>query len=394
MYNHPETARSRRNSGSTWVEPEVQTLVIGAGVVGLACAVALADRGREVLLLERNGAVGEETSARSSEVIHAGLYYPPGSNKARWCVTGKARLYDYCRARAVPSRRVGKLIVASQPDDRTMVQKLLQRGRDNGVRDLSLLNQSEAQGLEPDIYCDCAIHSPSSGIVDSHQLMLSLLGELETLGGSLCQHARVISLQSDPSPSGQHRVLVAAGPDKMRVKTREIVNCAGHQAVALARSVAGSAAHNLPNAAFSRGNYFRLRGKAPFSRLIYPLPEPGGLGIHLTLDMAGRVRFGPDVEAIPGPEAGYLVDSRRAKPFYDRIRCYWPALPDRSLIPDYAGIRPKIIRPGKDFMDFEMLGPGHHGVSGLVHCLGIESPGLTACLAIADAVVEQLECRY
>ena len=370
---------------------DIQTLVIGAGAVGLACAAVLADSGREVLVLERNTSIGEETSARNSEVIHAGIYYPPGSAKARLCVTGKARLYAYCEAMGVPVKRTGKLIVATRKREHATLGELILRGRANGVTDLELLDRSEALALEPGLACLAAVLSPSTGILDSHQLMLSFLGELESSGGSVSLGSRAVSLEFQPGPGTGHRVVVETDRDRIVVRAREIVNCAGLQAVSLAGSARGAEGHGLPEAFYTRGNYFRLGGRSPFSRLIYPVPEPGGLGIHLTTDMAGTARFGPDVEDIGGPEAGYAVDARRAERFYASIRRYWPDLPDGALLPDYAGIRPKIRRPGHRVMDFEILGKHHHGVPGLVHCLGIESPGLTSCLAIADEVVDLLE---
>ncbi|MDE0715071.1 MAG: NAD(P)/FAD-dependent oxidoreductase [Gammaproteobacteria bacterium] len=369
---------------------DIQTLIIGAGVVGLACAAALADSGREVLVLERNTVIGEETSARNSGVVHAGIYYPPGSAKARLCVAGKERIYAYCKARGVPVKRTGKLIAATNEQDVATLGELIRRGHANGVTDLALLDGAEALTLEPELHCLAAIHSPSTGILDTHQLMLALLGELESLGGMVSLGSRVGSLTIDAGSGAGHRGTVETGRTRLAVNAREIVNCAGLQAVPLARGVDGSDGHGLPEAFYTRGNYFRISGRSPFSHLVYPVPEPGGLGIHLTVDMAGTARFGPDVEAVNGPGAGYAVDARRAGRFYASIRRYWPALPDGALLPDYAGIRPKIRRPGRQAMDFEILGRDHHGVPGLVHCLGIESPGLTSCLAIADEVVRQL----
>ena len=369
---------------------DIQTLIIGAGVVGLACAAALADSGREVLVLERNTVIGEETSARNSGVVHAGIYYPPGSAKARLCVAGKERIYAYCKARGVPVKRTGKLIAATNEQDVATLGELIRRGHANGVTDLALLDGAEALALEPELRCLAAIHSPSTGILDTHQLMLALLGELESLGGMVSLGSRVNSLTIDAGSGTGHRVTVGTGRTRLALNAREIVNCAGLQAVPLARGADGSDGHGLPDAFYTRGNYFRISGRSPFSHLVYPVPEPGGLGIHLTVDMAGTARFGPDVESVAGPGAGYAVDARRAGRFYASIRRYWPALPDGALLPDYAGIRPKIRRPGRQDMDFEILGRDHHGVPGLVHCLGIESPGLTSCLAIADEVVRQL----
>ncbi len=367
--------------------PDIQSVVIGAGVVGLACAAALADSGREVLVLERNAAIGEETSARNSEVIHAGIYYPPGSAKARLCVDGKARLYAYCAARGVPAARIGKLIVATRAEDAATLSALVARGADNGVNDLELLDRAAALDLEPALSCHAALLSPSTGIVDSHQLMLALQGDLESLGGVVSTHSTLRAIATD---SDGTLLTIDTAEGEMVLRAREVVNCSGHEAVALAWSLGGAQRRDLPEAYYARGNYFRLAGTAPFSRLIYPVPEPGGLGIHLTLDLAGNARFGPDVEPVEGPAAGYAVDPARADRFSASIRQYWPDLPDNVLQPDYAGIRPKIRRPGVEVADFEIHGPDRHGVKGLVHCLGIESPGLTSCLAIADAVVSLL----
>lgn len=365
---------------------DIQCVVIGAGVVGLACAAALADAGREVLVLERNHAIGEETSARNSEVIHAGIYYPRGSLKARLCVAGKQRLYNYCESRHVPTGRIGKLIVATRAEDIDTLHELKRRGSDNGVNDLELLDPVAVNRLEPALACHGALLSPSTGIVDSHQLMLSLRGELESGGGMVSIGSRVLSLEGSED-SGGFQLRIESGDEELTITAREVVNAAGHHAVALAGTLPGAPGHNLPGAYFTRGNYFRLvGGGTPFSRLVYPVPEPGGLGIHLTLDLSGNARFGPDVEPVTGPEAGYVVDPARGSRFYDSVRRYWPTLADGDLAPDYAGIRPKLRRAGCENMDFELLGPEHHGIPGLVHCLGIESPGLTSCLAIADEV--------
>lgn len=369
------------------MEFESETIVIGAGVVGLACAAALADSGREVLVLERNSAIGEETSARNSEVIHAGIYYPNGSLKARLCVAGKQRLYEYCSARGIPFNRVGKLVVANSVQDRITLTDLVARGRSNGVHDLELMDRASAQSLEPALECYSAMLSPSTGIVDTHHLMLSLQSELETLGGIVSLSSRVQALSFDDEV---FRLRVESDGEATIIKAREIVNCAGHEATKLASNMKTAAMQDLPEAFYTRGNYFRVRGGAPFSRLIYPLPDPGGLGIHLTLNLEGNARFGPDVEAVPGPEAGYDVDPDRAAAFYSSIRRFWPDLQDDTLLPDYAGIRPKIRRPDRTFMDFEILDENHHGIPGLVHCLGIESPGLTSCLAIGDDLVSRL----
>ncbi len=373
------------------LEFKTETVVIGAGVVGLACAAALASSGREVLVLERNGDIGEETSARNSEVIHAGIYYPRDSLKARLCVAGKNRLYDYCGSRHVPVKRISKLIVATRQEDLVTLTALQSRGFDNGVTDLELLDCSAVSALEPDLICHGALLSPSTGIVDTHQLMLTLLGELESAGGMVSFNSSVSTMSAITVDQGM-QLTVVSDVGATILSAREVINVAGHDAVSLATSMPGSDQHDLPEAYYAKGNYFRIAGQAPFSRLVYPVPEPGGLGIHLTLDMAGNARFGPDVEPVEGPHHGYDVDPARAGNFYASIRRYWPGLADDSLLPDYAGIRPKIRRPGRETMDFEILGPDHHGIPGLVHCLGIESPGLTSCLAIADEVITRLNC--
>ncbi len=364
-----------------------QTVVIGAGVIGLACAAALANSGREVLVLEKNQLIGEEVSSRNSEVIHGGIYYRPGSLRARLCVQGKHQLYQYCASRQIATQAVGKLIVATSEQDVTTLEKLQVRGKQNGVDDLELLSAREVNQMEPTLRCYSALYSPSTGIVDSHGLMLGLQGDLESMGGAISFSTKVASIESTNSTLS---VTVLSENNSFRIIAEEVVNCAGHGAVGIANSILGTRVDSLPKAWMTKGNYFRLKGKAPFSHLIYPAPEDGGLGVHLALDMAGNARFGPDVEKVDIETANLVVEARRAEKFYDRIRRYWPALTDNSLVPDYAGLRPKISRSGKPVLDFEILDQSDHDIPGMVHCLGIESPGLTSSLAIGDEVVARL----
>ena len=358
----------------------VDCVVIGAGVVGLACARSLAAAGREVVILEREAAFGTGISARNSEVIHAGLYYPPGSLKAGLCVDGRRRLYAWCEAHGVAHARCGKLVVATRPGQMDALQRIAARARANGVDDLRLLDRAQVAALEPALDVHAALLSPSTGIVDSHGLMLSLLGEAERHGAMLALRSPVVGGAAD----GDGVVLQVGGDAPTELRTRCAVNAAGLDAVAVGRAIRCAAAAQAPRAWFARGVYFSYAGKAPFSRLVYPIPEPGGLGVHLTLDLGGRVKFGPDVEWIPSPD--YQVDPARANRFYAAIRSWWPQLEDGRLQPAYAGVRPKIVAPGEADADFRIDGPATHGVAGLIHLYGIESPGLTAALAIGDAV--------
>jgi L-2-hydroxyglutarate oxidase LhgO len=356
----------------------VDAVVIGAGLVGLACARALALAGREVVILEAEDAIGTHTSSRNSEVIHAGIYYPQGSLKARSCVEGRKRLYEYCAARGVPHRRCGKLIVATDKAQLEELEAIRRKAHANGVADVAPIGLAEVRALEPEIACVAALHSPSTGIVDSHALMLAYLGDAERAGAML-------ALKS-PLQRGSVRAdgieLHVAGADP--ILAARVVNCAGLRAPSLARRVEGYRPELAPPELYAKGNYYTLAKRAPFSRLIYPVPEPGGLGVHVTLDLGGRARFGPDVEWVE--RIDYTVDPRRAERFYAAIRSYWPGLPEGALEPGYAGIRPKIAGKGAPAPDFVVQGPREHGVAGLVHLFGIESPGLTASLALADHV--------
>lgn len=361
---------------------KIDCVVIGAGVVGLACARALALAGREVIVLEAAGSIGTETSSRNSEVIHAGIYYPPGSKKARLCVEGKQLLYPYCEQHGVRHRRCGKLIVATTSAQVATLHKIQTHAADNGVHDLRLLDEGEAKAMEPELNCVAALHSPSTGIIDSHGLMLAFQGEAE-------DHGAVLALRS-PATGGEITAtgiaLEVGGAEPTRICARTVVNSAGLTAQRIAAAVRGFPQEKVPPCHYAKGNYYSLSGRSPFTRLIYPVPESAGLGVHLTLDLAGQARFGPDVEWVA--EIDYDVDLRRADGFYLAIRDYWPGLKDGQLAPGYSGIRPKLDGPGKPASDFLIQGPAEHGVQGLVNLFGIESPGLTASLALAEHVVE------
>ncbi|WP_431112543.1 NAD(P)/FAD-dependent oxidoreductase [Variovorax paradoxus] len=362
---------------------ELDCAVIGGGVVGLAVARALALAGREVVVLEAEGAIGTGTSSRNSEVIHAGIYYPQGSLKARLCVDGKQALYEYAAERGLPHRRCGKLIVATSPEQVAQLEIIRAKAAANGVDDLVLLTADEAIAMEPQLQCVAALHSPSTGIVDSHALMLSLLGDLENAGGMLALKSPMASARCGADAI----VLVAEDGTALRCNT--VVNAAGLNAPVLARRFEGLPAAAVPTPYFAKGNYFTLSGRAPFSRLIYPVPEPGGLGVHLTLDLGGQAKFGPDVQWVESAD-DLVVDPARGDGFYAEVRKYWPALPEGGLIPGYAGMRPKISGPGEPARDFMIEGPESHGVKGLVNLFGIESPGLTSSLAIGRHVVRLL----
>ncbi|WP_459704766.1 NAD(P)/FAD-dependent oxidoreductase [Stutzerimonas marianensis] len=362
----------------------VDCVVIGAGVVGLAVARALAQAGREVLILEAEGAIGTGTSSRNSEVIHAGIYYPQGSLKARLCVAGRDALYAFCDSHGVPYRRCGKLIVATDTTQLAGLDQLQAHAAANGVVDLQRLGAAEIQALETQLAAVAGLLSPSTGIVDSHALMLALQGDAEAAGALLALHAPVARLEVLATGL---RVEVG-GETPMSLHAASVVNCAGHDAPLIAAQTVGLAPESVPPRYFAKGSYFSLATATPFRHLVYPLPEPGGLGVHLTLDMGGQARFGPDVEWIDGLD--YQLDEHRAEGFYAAIRRYWPGLPDGALQPAYTGIRPKISGPGEPAADFRIDGPTRHGVPGLVNLFGIESPGLTSALAIGDHVRDLL----
>ncbi|WCT71896.1 NAD(P)/FAD-dependent oxidoreductase [Sphingomonas naphthae] len=362
----------------------LDTVVIGAGVVGLAVARTLARHGQETILCDAEAAFGTGTSARNSEVIHAGIYYPRGSLKAALCTRGRAMLYAYCAAHGVPHRRLGKLIFAADALQIAALDAILDAAHAAGVDDLHRLDAAEARRLEPALACHEALLSPSTGIVDSHALMTSLLGEAEDRGATLATHARVTRLTRQPGGWGVH-IDDEAAPTLV---ARQVVNAAGLTAHLLAHQTEGLEAGDIPDIRYARGVYFTYAGRAPFTRLIYPVPVPGGLGTHLTLDMGGMARFGPDVEWIDGID--YTVDPGRKAGFLAAARLIWPEIDPDRLTPGYAGIRPKIGGPGSPAADFRVDGPEAHGLPGLVNLFGIESPGLTSSLAIADLVAEKL----
>ena len=363
----------------------VECLVVGAGVVGLAVARALARAGREVIVLERESTIGAGVSSRNSEVIHAGIYYPPGLDKTRLCVDGNAMLYAFCREFGVPHQRCGKLLVAVNPGEVDRLAALKAQAEANGVTDLIWLSGKETRALEPALVAERALLSPSTGIVDSHAFMLALRGDAEAHGAMIAFETPVHAGR----PTERGLMIETGGPAPTRIAAARVVNAAGLGAQALARSIAGMPAAKIPPLHLAKGNYFSLSGRSPFSRLIYPMPTPGGLGVHLTLDLAGQAKFGPDVEWVEAID--YDVDPGRAASFYAAIRTYWPDMPDGALHPGYAGIRPKIARPGGSSTDFLLQTEMDHGVAGLINLFGIESPGLTASLAIAQLVAVKFE---
>ena len=358
---------------------QIDTVVIGAGVVGLAVARALTLRGREVLVLEAADAIGTGTSSRNSGVIHAGIYYAAGSLKARLCVEGKALLYAYCAERGIGHRRCGKLLVATSDDQLPQLQMIIDKAAANGVHDLVVLTQAEAQAMEPHLTCVAAVHSPSTGIIDSHALMLSLQGDLENAGGMVAFNTSVTSAKV--TPDGIELTMA----DGTQLLASRVVNAAGLHAQSLAHRIEGLAAEHVPPAFFAKGNYFTLSGRSPFTRLIYPVPQAAGLGVHLTIDLGGQAKFGPDVEWVNSPDE-LTVDPARGDAFYAEVRKYWPELPEGALQAGYAGIRPKIQSPTEAARDFLIQGPQDHGVPGFVNLFGIESPGLTSSLALGEFV--------
>jgi L-2-hydroxyglutarate oxidase LhgO len=358
----------------------VDCVVIGAGVVGLAITRALALAGREVILVEAAEGIGTATSSRNSEVIHAGIYYPKGSLMAETCVAGRRLLYTYCAEHGVPHRNCGKLIVATTRQEAETLQSIKGRAEANGVEGMRLLSAAEATAMEPNLQCTAALLSPATGIVDSHSYMLALQGDAEAHGALLALFSPV----ERGHVSAHGIVLDVGGAEPMKLRARQVINSAGLHAPTLARKIEGMPADKIPTAYYAKGNYFTLSGRTPFSRLIYPVPVPGGLGVHITLDLGGQAKFGPDVEWIEAID--YTVDPRRADKFYAAVRKYWPALQEGALQPGYAGIRPKIVPPGAPAQDFTLQGPAEHGVPGLINLFGIESPGLTASLALADKV--------
>ena len=372
---------------------QVDCVVVGAGVIGLAIAREMALQGRETILLEREGSFGTISSARNSEVIHAGIYYPKDSLKAQLCVQGNRLLYEYCRSHQVPTQRYGKLIVAddTQIDD---LQAILYKAQNNGVPEIAMISGEAAKQLEPKLKCAAAILSSTTGIVDSHAYMLSLLGGFEDAGGMVAYHSPLISA----TPMGQSAQggfeLNIGGPDGMKLQTQLLINCAGMSAPAVAQKIEGLAKDQIPKAYFAKGNYFSLSGKSPFTHLIYPIPEPGGLGVHLTLDMGGQAKFGPDVQWLDieqEEQIDYSVDPKRGEGFYEAVRRYWPELKDNALQPDYSGVRAKIVPPNSPAGDFCFNSPNDHGLEGLYNLYGFESPGLTSSIAIARYLEAQIK---
>ncbi len=361
---------------------EVDCVVIGAGVIGLSVARAMG-LGTDVLVLESQPAFGMGVSSRSSEVIHAGLYYPTGSLKAQLCVRGRDLLYAYCTQRAVPHQRCGKLLVATRQDQEAALQAIWEQAHANGVHDLTWLDAAQVRGLEPQLSVTAALLSPSTGIVDTHSLMLSLLADVESQGGMLATHTTVVGATC--SAAGIELTMA----DGSALRAQRVVNAAGLQATGLAQAFDGMPVRCIPQTWWAKGNYFSLAGRAPFRHLVYPVPEPGGLGIHLTLDLGGQARFGPDVQWVEHAD-DLVVDPDRAAAFEAGVRRYWPELPEGALTPAYAGIRPKISGPGEPAADFVIQGEAVHGVRGLVNLFGIESPGLTSALAIGERVANLL----
>ncbi|HUB14005.1 MAG TPA: NAD(P)/FAD-dependent oxidoreductase [Acetobacteraceae bacterium] len=361
---------------------EVECIVVGAGVIGLAVARALALAGREVIVLDTAAGIGTETSSRNSEVIHAGIYYPANSLMARFCVAGRRMLYAYCRDKGVPHRNCGKLIVATNAEEDAMLAGIQRRAEANGVEGMRVLTAAEAIAMEPNLRCTSALHSPATGIIDSHALMLALQGDAENAGAVCVFLSPVLAAQV----VADGFEVAVGGSEPMHLRCRLLVNSAGLHAPFLARNIDGMPARHVPGSYYAKGNYFTLSGRSPFSRLIYPVPVPGGLGVHLTVDLAGQARFGPDVQWVDAID--YTVDPARADSFYAAVRKYWPALQDGALQPGYCGIRPKTVPRGAAAQDFVVQGPPAHGVPGLINLFGIESPGLTASLALAECVLE------
>lgn len=360
----------------------IDCAVIGAGIVGLAVARALALQGHEVMVLETATSIGSEISSRNSEVIHAGIYYTPGSKKAELCVAGKSALYRYIKERGIEYDQCGKLLVATSPAQMENLNSIQSNAALNGVNDLVYLTKSDVSQLEPECYCEGALLSPSTGIIDTHGYMLSLQGDIEATGGMVVLNAHV---SNSKASNGTLMLEVETGGETMCLQARTVINSAGLAAPGFARAMSGYPQALAPREYYAKGSYFSLGIKSPFKHLLYPVPdESAGLGIHLTLDLNGQARFGPDVEWVDTLD--YAVDPERAQLFYPAIRRYWPGLPDGSLQPGYSGIRPKIQAPGKPAEDFMIQGPREHGIAGLVHLFGIESPGLTSSLAIGDYV--------
>lgn len=368
---------------------QADCLVAGAGVVGLATAAEFARRGLSVLVAERERAIGTGVSSRNSEVIHAGLYYATGSLRHRLCVDGRRRLYAYLARRGVAHRKLGKLVVAAAPDEDAQIAAIHERALANGVEGVALLTSVQARALEPNLRCAAALLSPETGIVDAHGLMLALKGELEDAGGAVALNAPV---EGGAPLAGGGFEMRTGGAAPARVRCRFMINAAALGAQKLAAAIEGVPAETIPPLKLSKGSYFSCTGKAAFSRLIYPAPSEGGLGIHLTLDLGGRMRFGPDIEWLEHGDPSrfdYAVDPAREPDFAAAIRRFWPGLPDGALAPGYAGCRPRLFDRTEKAPDFRIDGAETHGLDGLVNLFGIESPGLTSCLALGEAVANR-----
>lgn len=363
----------------------LDVVVVGAGVVGLAVARQLACAGREVIAIERNPRIGEEASSRNSEVIHAGIYYPTGSLKARLCVLGKELLYRYCAERGVQHRRCGKLIIARGAEQCDKLEALRAKATANGVEDLRWLAAEEVAKLEPEVDCTAGLLSPSTGILDSHGFMSALRAELEAAGGTVVLDSEFVSGSAE---ADGFSLLIRDRDGESRIRSRTLVNAAGLHASRVAWALDGLGTEHVPVTRYAKGTYFLLKGSGPFRRLVYPLPEAGGLGVHVTMDLAGQTRFGPDVEWVS--EVDYSLDTGRAESFREAIRSYWPGLPENSLVPGYVGVRSKVVGAGEPPGDFIIQGPDVHGIPELVNLFGIESPGLTAALAIGEYVEQVL----
>lgn len=360
---------------------DIENIVIGAGVIGLAIARTLAVAGRDVLVLEQSGHFGEETSSRNSEVIHAGIYYPKDSLKARYCVEGKHQLYGYCATRHIPHRRCGKLIVATSEAEIETLSSLAAKAAANGVDDITPLSRDAALEMEPSLHCTAALLSPSTGIIDSHQLMLAYVGEIEDHGGAIAYNTPF----EGAAITKNGFAVTASGTT---VQCRNLINSAGLSAQAVAAKISGLSRTHIPTRYLTKGSYFTMTARSPFSHLIYPVPNTASLGIHVTIDLAGQIRFGPDQEWVD--HIDYEVDPARSADFYEAIRRYFPALPDGCLIPAYSGIRPKVQTPGGAMADFMIMDERDHDVAGLVNLFGMESPGLTSSLRIGEAVKDKL----
>lgn len=363
----------------------MQILVIGAGVIGLAAARAAALKGHEVIVAESVNAIGTGTSSRNSEVIHAGLYYPTGSHRARHCVPGRRLLYAFCESHGVPHRKVGKLQIVTRDADIPVLEKIFAQSQINGVENVAMLTREAALRMEPALNCVAALHSPETGIIDSHRYMLALRGDIEDRGGAIALNTPVERIVRKGTQWEAH----FGGAQPGAITVDAVINAAGHGAQRIGAMTEGYPKERVPRLVLAKGNYFKYSGKPVFSRLIYPAPVPGGLGTHVTLDLGGRMRFGPDVEWIEAPN--YDVDPNRAAQFYASIRDYWPGLPDDTLVPDYAGIRPKITAKGEPAADFLIDTPHDHGLPGLVQMFGIESPGLTSSLSLGAEIVKALD---